>query len=89
MTNKNGLANYGRALARSSWAGEECEETPLQARRIIGLLAAILQDGQATRDHAASIREWQSAIIRELVAIRMLLEKPKRRPRKPKARRKK
>jgi hypothetical protein len=46
------------------------------------MLAALVLDAEATRDHLASIREWQAALIRELAAIRRLLEKPKRKPRR-------
>lgn len=87
MTNDNGLAHYGRALARAKWTDEECDATPLNTRRTLAMLAAIMEDGRATREHLSSIREWQSCTIRELVAIRELLVKPKRKTKKAKARR--
>ena len=84
MTNDNGLAHYGRALARAKWIDEECDATPLNTRRTLAMLAAIMDDGRATCEHLSSIRELQSCTIRELVAISELLAKPKRKAKKTK-----
>jgi hypothetical protein len=79
VNDKRDLAVFGREMARRCWDAEVQLGHYTKAEiRDSSMLAALVRDAEATRDHLAAIRGWQSSLLQELAAIRRLLEKPKR-----------